>query len=133
MRARDDDGFTLVEAVVSIAIFAIVATAATFAIVSAVRAASATELRVAAGHIAEEELARVVSLGAEPAEPPGDAVVSDGGREFSVTVSADPAYGEDCAGGHRDVALEVTVAAHDAAGVSARLDTRLACEPEPAP
>lgn len=132
MRARGDEGFTLVETVVSIALFAVIATAATFAIVSSVRAAEATELRVAAGHVAEQQLARIVALGAEPAATPETPDVSGDGRTYTVDLVADPAYDQPCVDGVRDIAVIVTAAPDSSRPVSARLDTRLACEPETA-
>jgi len=125
MRFRDDEGFTLIEAVVSIAVFAIVATAATFAIVSSTRAASATELRVAAGHIADAELDRLVGLGPDLTEAPPVGEVTNDGHTFDVAVEATPEYGQPCSNGIRDI--RVSVEAQGRAQVSVHLDTRLAC------
>jgi len=125
MRFRDDEGFTLIEAVVSIAIFAIVATAAAFAIVSSTRAASATDLRVAAGHIADAELDRIVDLGPNVAAAPAMDEVTNDGHTFDVALEATPEYGQPCANGVRDVRVSVT--AQGRAQVSVHLDIRLAC------
>lgn len=126
MRLRDDEGFTLIEAVVSIAIFAIVATAATFAIVSSARAASATELRVVAGHIAEQQLDRVVLLGADPTPAPQSGTIASEDRDFEVVFAATPDYGTTC-DGYRDVSVTVSTVASGESLVTARLDTRIAC------
>jgi len=121
-RLRGDDGFTLVESVVSIALFVILAAAATFAIVSAARAAEATALRVSATQIAQQQLERAVALGPDPSTPPEDGTVESDGRSFDIRITAEPAYGEDCGGGSRDISVVV-----GSATVSVRLDTRLAC------
>lgn len=126
MRLRNDEGFTLIEAVVSIAIFAIVATAATFAIVSSARAASVTELRVAAGHIAEQQLDRVVLLGADPTSAPRSGTIVSEDRDFEVALAATPDYGTTC-DGYRDVSVTVSTVASGDSLVTARLDTRIAC------
>ena len=123
MRFRDDEGFTLIEAVVSIAIFAIVATAATFAIVSSARASSATDLRVAAGQIAQQQLDRIVLLGAEPREAPTSGTVTADDRTFDVEISG---YEGDC-DSFRDITVVVSTRVSNNQSVSARLDTRLAC------
>ena len=95
-----DDGFTLVEVVVSLAIFVLVAGAATFAIVSSIRASDATDQRVVAAFIAEQELDRVRALGPNPvfsARPlaTGYATASDG-LKFTVGVKATPDWATAC-------------------------------------
>lgn len=151
-----DEGFTLVEVVVSLALFAILATAATTAIVGAIRASYATELRVAAHLIAQQELDRVLALGSNPdlsavtlptdAAPgadgyrPGDGTLSashssDGASFRTVTTTA-PAWDTACsivgtAHPYRDITVEVSVQSARIAPLY--LDTRIACQQEVAP
>ena len=135
--SNSDDGFTLVEVVVSLALFVIVAGSATFAIVSAMRASTATDLRVAAGYVAQQEIDRLRALGPNPivADRPASSArsfISDG-REYELTVTATPAWNVGCAfettSGFRDVTVQVDIA--DGRIGPVYLDTRLACSVTP--
>jgi len=131
-----DEGFTLIEVIVSLALFVLVAGAATFAIISSIRASDVTNQRVAAGQVAQQELDRVRSLGPNPAVSArplttGTATTSDG-RRYTVTVEATPVWTTPCfigsvpgAGGFRDIAVSVTLAGSRISAV--KMDTRIAC------
>jgi len=132
-----DEGFTLIEVIVSLALFMLVAGAATFAIISSIRASDVTNQRVAAGQVAQQELDRVMALGPNPvvtARPlaMGSATSVDG-RKYTVTVAASPAWTTPCfigsvvgTGGFRNI--EITVALPSGRISPVVMDTRIACE-----
>jgi hypothetical protein len=83
-------------------------------------------LRVAAGHIAEQQLDRVVLLGADPTPAPQSGTIASEDRDFEVVFAATPDYGTTC-DGYRDVSVTVSTVASGESLVTARLDTRIAC------
>jgi prepilin-type N-terminal cleavage/methylation domain-containing protein len=127
MDPRDESGFTLVEVIVALALFVIVATASTFAIVGSIRASHATDLRVAATAIAQQELDHIRVVGANPTpapQPVGD------DPDFTTTITPTPAWDVDCAIGTAHSYRDVEVSVEDAAGqiTPVVLDARLACK-----
>jgi prepilin-type N-terminal cleavage/methylation domain-containing protein len=118
---KNDDGFTILEVVISIALFAIIASAATFAIVSSIRASNATELRIEATHVAQEQLDLVRALGASPAASPP--LSSDDEALYSVGITWTAACSASVRS--RDVAVTVSVKGSSISPVI--LGTRLAC------
>ena len=139
---ESDDGFTLIEVIVSLTLFVLVAGAATFAIISSIRASDVTNQRVAAGQVAQQELDRVRALGPNPVVsarplPTGSATSADG-VTFTVTVIASPTWSTPCyigtapvTGGFRN--LEVTVALPGGRISPVVMDTRMACSAAPTP
>ena len=137
-----DEGFTLIEVIVSLALFVLVAGAATFAIISSIRASDVTNQRVAAGQVAQQELNRVIALGPNPVASARPLAVgtatSTEGVTFTVTVAASPTWTTPCyigtapvTGGFRN--LEVTVALPGGRISPVVMDTRIACSAAPTP
>ena len=131
MNDTNDDGFTMVEVIVALALFVLVAGSATFAIISSVRASTATDTRVAAGFVAQQELDRIRLLGPTPSvpnRPSATRSVTTDGRQYTVSVSANPAWSQSCAtgAGYRDVTVSVSVVGGRNSPIY--LDSRLACD-----
>lgn len=82
---RRDAGFTLIEALIALAILAITAVSFLRATEANVTRVSALEIRAAAGWVAQNRLAELM-LGMVAAEGP----VLMMGRDFTVTVAATP-------------------------------------------
>jgi type II secretory pathway pseudopilin PulG len=96
MRDRQDDaGFTVLEALVSFVIFAIVATTASYGLVEAINASHASEQRVNAAQVAQfwvaDAIMRASTIGGTPVE--GQTTYSDvGGTSNGVGYAAAERY-----------------------------------------
>lgn len=121
-----DSGFTLLEVVVSFAIFAVVAAAAVLAIANATNLSGYTSDRVAAANVAQAALQQ---LRADPsavvATPtPAPTTTSVGGRSYVVSRSA--AVPASCPAGSV-IPVTVVVSWSDGTSRQVRMDTVIAC------
>jgi prepilin-type N-terminal cleavage/methylation domain-containing protein len=84
---RDDRGFTLIEVMVSFVIFAIVASAATLAVVNGISTSKATSDRVGAANVAQQELehARAMPRASLAAAPTATSTTTVGNNAFTTT------------------------------------------------
>jgi Tfp pilus assembly protein PilV len=123
----DDDGFTLAEVVVSIALFTVVSFAVMMALVTLVKLTAVTQNRVAASNLARQEVERL--RGQNSTLSLLDAAVSTvtlKGTSFAVTPIMVPAANATCApGAARNVTVKVTW--KDSGSRSVRYDTVLSC------
>ncbi|GAB2482269.1 type IV pilus modification PilV family protein [Jatrophihabitans fulvus] len=131
-----DGGFTLVEALVALTIFVMVAAAGTMAVVTGIRSENDTGDRVAATQIARQEVERA---GAMPRTAlsglPSSTSVTRGSKTYAVTRSVSPAPGGSpcpapsaAPSGTAVQKVLVTVrVAVPGSGRSVRLDSVLAC------
>jgi len=122
---RDDEsGFTLAEALVSIALFTVVAICSTVAIVNIVRVTNVSKSKVAATNLARQEIERLRlqnSTGRQLVSgPPVDT------SPFVVTTTMSPAATTDCAVGSSR-AITVTVSWKSDGSHAIRFDTAVAC------
>jgi type II secretory pathway pseudopilin PulG len=132
---RSDEGFSLVEVVVSLAIFMTLSVAATFAIVGSLRSSHATATRVAGTHVAQSVLDGVRAAGADPITPYAyPAAIASNGQRFTVAVTATPSWTTVCqialvGGTQPATARDVTVTVTDKNGLvpAISLSSRLAC------
>jgi len=124
---RSDEGFTLAEAVVAIALFGIMASAATFSIVGLVVTTRTTEHRVAATNLARQEIERLRLQNTTGRQLDSDAqTVQLKGTTYTVTPTMTPAASAGC-GALATRAASVVVTWNSAAGRRVRYDTVLAC------
>jgi type II secretory pathway pseudopilin PulG len=89
--APDDAGFTLIEAIVSFAIFAIVITAAVLAIVGGISASNNNRDRVTAANVAQQALARAQALPAASLTATPTATITNtvGAEPYTITRAID--------------------------------------------
>lgn len=135
----DDDGFTLIEVIVSFVIFAVVAGAATAAIIQALHASHQSQQRVVAAGVAQSFVADAIAR-ANTISPvqgqtvnPNPIVGGNGANqeEFIVTRTItfiNPPQSDTCAPGHL-YSVSVTVAQAQTQKFLARSDAVIACPP----
>jgi type II secretory pathway pseudopilin PulG len=124
---RDDDGFTLAEVVVSIALFTMVSFAVTLALVTLIKLTGVTQNRVAASNLARQEVEKL--RGQNSTLSLLDAAASTialKGTTFTITPIMSPAANVTCApGASRNVTVKVSW--NDSSTRSVRYDTVLSC------
>jgi prepilin-type N-terminal cleavage/methylation domain-containing protein len=121
-----DDGFTLAEVIVSIALFTIMSVAATTAMLTIIKLTNRTSNRVAASNLAREQIDNLRLQNSTSA-----ALLDDGthtiqlrNTTFTVTTTLNPTPIETCAsGGSRQTSVTVSVSGAQLV----RYDTVLAC------
>jgi type II secretory pathway pseudopilin PulG len=122
-----DDGFTLAEVVVSIALFTVVSFAVMMALVTLVKLTAVTQNRVAASNLARQEVERL--RGQNSTLSLLDAATSNvtlKGTSYAITPIMVPAANATCApGAARNVTVKVTW--KDSGTRSVRYDTVLSC------
>lgn len=134
-RGSGDDGFTLIETLVSLGLFMIVSLAAVLAVVTATSNTDATRDRVAAANVAQQEIARAQAMPRSglTASPTASRTATVGSEPYTVTRSI--AYvpaGVPCPSApatdapHR-ISVYVTVTWPGAKGRSVDVGTVLAC------
>lgn len=123
----DDDGFTLAEVVVSIALFTVMSFAVMLALVTLVKLTAVTQNRVAASNLARQEIERLrgqngTASQLDAAVPP----VTLKGTTYTITPIMTPGATATCApGAARNVTVKVTW--KDSGARSVRYDTVLSC------
>jgi prepilin-type N-terminal cleavage/methylation domain-containing protein len=133
----DDAGFTLIEVIVSFAIFAIVTAGATTAIYKAIHASHLTQQRTEAAGVAQAVIADAIAKANDSSIQPeaGVSILSNVGdaktaaqEDFTVvrTIAFDD--GTTCAPG-KLFTVNVVVKQTNSGQVLARSDTRVACPP----
>lgn len=125
--AGEDDGFTLAEVVVSIALFTVVSFAVMLALVSLVKLTGVTQARVAASNLARQEVERLRGQNSTLSLLDATAsTVTLKGTTFTVTPLMNPAATAVCApGASRNVTVKVSW--KDSSFRSVRYDTVLSC------
>lgn len=83
-RSERESGFTLIEAVVSIVLFAVVATASVVAVADSTKSSVRTRDRVTATNLAQQDLAQLRSLGNRTTITSTTKSVTVGGRAYTV-------------------------------------------------
>lgn len=133
-----DAGFTLVEAIVSLTLFAIVSAAAVLALVTGIRGENDTSDRVTAAQLAQQatDRARAMPRAALTAVPSTSSPQPVGGKTYTVTrvvtapTPACPAANETLAPGDvavRKIIVHVEVTTPDARPRVIRMDSVIAC------
>lgn len=125
--ATEDGGFTLAEVIVALGLFTVMATTATWGLVTTLQLTNVTKDRVAAANLAAQELERLRSENAnvEQLDSTPQTVTLHGLR-FTVTPKLNPAAAVDCApGSTRQVSVVVSWNSNPAR--TARYDSVLAC------
>lgn len=135
--AAADDGFTLIEAIVSFIVFAIVAAGATSAIYRAINASHETQQRVGAAAVAQQVIANAIAEANQNTATPeaGKTFVSALGNsqssqeEFTVvrTITFDGG-GNTCSPG-KTFTVNVVVKQRQTGKFLARCDSEVACPP----
>jgi prepilin-type N-terminal cleavage/methylation domain-containing protein len=140
LAASTDEGFTLVEVLVSFTLFAIVGAAATTAIYRAINASHQTQQRVAAAQVAQQVIANAIALANtnQAAPEQGKTFVSglggDGStaakEEFTVvrTITFDSQSADVCSPG-TTFTVNVVVTQKQTGKFLARSDSKIACPP----
>jgi type II secretory pathway pseudopilin PulG len=125
--AGDDDGFTLAEVVVSIALFTVVSFAVMLALVTLVKLTGVTQNRVAASNLARQEVERLRGQNSTASQLDAAALtVALKGTNFTVTPIMSPAATATCApGASRKVTVKVSW--QDSSTRTVRYDTVLSC------
>jgi prepilin-type N-terminal cleavage/methylation domain-containing protein len=126
--AADDEGFTLVEVLVSITIFVVVSVASMTALYTLVKSTSITQNRVAAASLARQEIERLRGQNLTAAQLDAAAIRSSSvhGTTFTITPTMAPAATATCtAGAKRQVT--VVVSWNNSGSRSVRYDTVLSC------
>lgn len=126
IRPQDDDGFTLAEVIVSIALFVVMSVAATISMVTLIKITRASENRVAATNLGRAELERL-RLQNSAATPLDEGQVAVGsGTRFAVNSSLSPHATDPCPSG-TSRAVTVTVTLRSNSVQVASFDAVLAC------
>lgn len=125
--ASDDGGFTLAEVVVAIGVFTVMATTATYGLVTTLQLTNVTKDRVAAANLASQELERLRSENTTTQQlDSSPRTVTLHGLRFTVTPGLNPAAAVECdPGGTRQVSVVVTWNSNPPR--TARYDSVLAC------
>jgi prepilin-type N-terminal cleavage/methylation domain-containing protein len=125
--ATEDDGFTLAEVVVSIALFTVVSFAAMMALVTLVKLTGVTQNRVAASNLARQEVEKLRGQNSTASQLDAAALtVALKGVSFTVTPIMTPAATAACApGASRNVTVKVSW--KDSSTRTVRYDTVLSC------
>lgn len=131
-----DEGFTLIEVLVALTIFAIVSAAAVIALVAGVRAGNDSNDRVTAAQVAQQEVDRARALPAPSlaASPDATRTTVLGGKSFSVTRTIGYPAGSCLAPSAtptdatvRKMQVTVVVRIPGEAGRAVRIDSVIAC------
>ena len=128
-----DGGFSLLEVVVSFALFAIVAAAATAAVANSIRTSDSTAQRVEATQIAQQDIEKARALKPAQISVTGyPLVVTAGARSFTVTRTINYSTGSSCpstrvAGSEYYLNVTDVVTWSGDTTRSVRMDTVLAC------
>ena len=123
----DDEGFTLAEVVVSIALFTVVSFAVMLALVTLVKLTGVTQNRVAASNLARQEIEKLRGQNSTLSLLDATALtVKLKGTTFTVTPIMNPAATATCApGASRNVTVKVSW--KDSSTRTVRYDTVLSC------
>ncbi|MEO7263031.1 MAG: hypothetical protein ABI047_17520 [Jatrophihabitantaceae bacterium] len=123
----DDDGFTLAEVVVSLALFTVVSFAVMLAMITLVKLTGVTQNRVAASNLARQEVERLRGQNSTASQLDATALtVALKGTSFTVTPVMTPAATAVCAAGaFRNVTVKVSWT--DSSTRTVRYDTVLSC------
>lgn len=124
---RDGEaGFSLIESVVALTIFAVVAASATLWLVKTIQLTSTNRGRNAAIAIAGQQLEKIREERNSGRElDSGTAAVALQSASYTVTTTLNPAFNADCAtGSTREVSVSVT---WPGATIPIRVDSELAC------
>lgn len=124
---EQDDGFTLAEVVVSIALFTVVSFAVMLALVTLVKLTGVTQNRVAASNLARQEVERLRGQNGTASQLDATAsTVALKGTTYLITPIMTPAATAPCAAGaSRNVTIKVSW--KDSSFRSVRYDTVLSC------
>jgi prepilin-type N-terminal cleavage/methylation domain-containing protein len=124
---RDEQGFTLAEVIVSIALFTVISFSVMFALVTLVKYTGVTQNRVAAANLARQEVEKLRGENSTLSQLDlTAATISLKGVTYTVTPVLSPAGNVTCAAGASRNAT-VTVTWHDSGSRSMRYDTVLSC------
>lgn len=125
--AADDDGFTLAEVVVSIALFTVVSFAVMLALVTLVKLTGVTQNRVAASNLARQEVERLRGQNSTASQLDAAAsTVQLKGTRYLITPVMTPGATSPCApGASRNVTIKVSW--KDSSTRTVRYDTVLSC------
>lgn len=125
--APADDGFTLAEVVVSIALFTMVSFAVTLALVTLIKLTGVTQNRVAASNLARQEVEKLRGQNSTLSLlDAGASTVALKGTTYTITPIMSPAANVTCApGASRNVTVKVSW--NDSSTRSVRYDTVLSC------
>lgn len=123
----DDDGFTLAEVVVSLALFTVVSFAVMLAMVTLVKLTGITQHRVAASNLARQEVEKLRGQNSTASQLDAAAsTVTLKGTSFTITPIMTPAATATCApGAARNVTVKVSW--NDSSTRTVRYDTVLSC------
>ena len=123
----DDDGFSLAEVVVSIALFTVVSFAVMLALVTLVKLTGVTQNRVAASNLARQEIEKLRGQNSTLSLLDATALTVElKGTTFTVTPIMNPAATATCApGASRNVTVKVSW--KDSSNRTVRYDTVLSC------
>lgn len=126
-RPNTDDGFTLAEVVVSIALFTVISVAVMLALVTLVKLTGVTQNRVAASNLARQEVEKLRGQNSTLSLLDASAsTVALKGTNFTITPIMTPAANVTCApGASRNVTVKVSW--KDSSTRSVRYDTVLSC------
>lgn len=135
--AHEDGGFTLVEAVVSLTIFVIVAAAAALALLTGITGNNASSDRVGAAQVAQQESdrARAMSRTDLTASPTVTSTATRGAKQYSVRRTVSYLGGSSCptalpsgtaTATPREIQVNVVVTV-PGSGRTVTMDTVLAC------
>lgn len=122
----DDEGFTLAEVIVSIALFTVMSVAATTSLVTVVKLTNRNENRVLAANLAREQVEnlRLANTTAAAVLDEGSHDVQLKSKTFTVTTTLDPVAAATCAAGS---SRRTTVTVSTAGQQLVRYDAVLAC------
>lgn len=122
-----DDGFTLAEVVVSLALFTVVSFAVMLAMITLVKLTGVTQHRVAASNLARQEVEKLRGQNSTASQLDATAsTVTLKGTSFTITPIMTPAATAACApGAARNVTVKVSW--NDSSNRTVRYDTVLSC------
>jgi Tfp pilus assembly protein PilV len=125
--AADDDGFTMAEVVVSLALFTVMSFAAMLAMVTLVKLTGVTQNRVAASNLARQEVEKLRGQNSTASQLDASAsTVALKGTNFTITPIMTPTATAVCApGASRNVTVKVSW--NDSSNRTVRYDTVLSC------
>jgi prepilin-type N-terminal cleavage/methylation domain-containing protein len=88
-----DDGFTLLEVVISLALFAVIAVAATLGVINALKYSESNENRVVAAGLASAQIEQARAVKDPKTLTAGTATINRNGTSFTVSQSLSPSTG----------------------------------------